>query len=31
MVRFSSDGKRLAVLTANQILSTFDVAGATAH
>jgi WD40 repeat protein len=31
LVRFSGDGKRLAVLTANQIVSTFDVAGITAR
>ena len=31
MVRFSGDGKRLAVITANQIVSTFDVAGITAR
>jgi WD40 repeat protein len=30
MVRFSGDGKRLAVVTANQIVSIFDVAGITA-
>lgn len=31
MVRFSSDGKRLAVVTANQVVSTFDVAGVIAR